>query len=588
LREGVGAGDAHRPRRRWLAAVLVFFCLPLFVNLGTADLDNDEAIYSFAVDRMVASGDWLVPRMIATADGPFLEKPPLKFWMVAAPIRADLLPADEFGLRFWDALFGAASFVYVFLIGAWLLNPLCGFISVLLLFAHAPLLFSHGLRSNTMDSALVLAYCGGVYHYLRWIAPFDVRATADERAHVRTTNGSRTRHVFAVALYFVLGFMTKFVAALFLPAILGLTALLVREHRRALARGWRTWALAAALAVVLIAPWFVFASLRFGSLFWQTIVGVHVYERFTSALDPGHLHPWHYYFGQVIDFWETGALILIGGGAGLIAGWTTRRYAPSALVLLIWLLPLLAISAVTSKLYHYAFPFLPPLALMGGYAAALVPAVAWAPFDRALDRAYAQAATRFPAAVRAAQGRAVRVGLVLAIAFCVVLAGGSLIFGRVELRLGNAELASAGVLRPGLAAFMFGVLLIPSRRFRRWFLLLLVGSFLPLQGYRDSLALLGEGSHPRRSVSECIRAVQAAGAQPAGMRVDEPVETISHSVFYYFDRIRPWRHGPGAGDLPALVRSTAALQQPVAMLGENMALTLPTPYAACGRVAGRP
>ena len=178
---------------------------------------------------MVASGDWLVPRMIATADGPFLEKPPLKFWMVAFPIRAGWLPADEFGLRFWDALFGAASFVYVFLIGAWLLNPLCGFISVLLLFAHAPLLFSHGLRSNTMDSALVLAYCGGIYHYLRWIAPFVVRTFERSSEGERTTNDksgfSRTLHVFAVALYFVLGFMTKFVAALFLPAILGLTAL---------------------------------------------------------------------------------------------------------------------------------------------------------------------------------------------------------------------------------------------------------------------------------------------------------------------------------------------------------------------------
>ena len=316
--------------------------------------------------------------------------------------------------------------------------------------------------------------------------------------------------------------MTKFVAALFLPAILGLTALLVREHRRALARGWRTWALAAAFAVVLIAPWFVFASVRFGSFFWQTIVGVHVYERFTSALDPGHLHPWHYYLGQLVDFWETGALILVGGGVGLIAGWTTRRYAPSAIVLVIWLLPLLVISAVTSKLYHYAFPFLPPLALMGGYAAAIVPAVGWAPFDRALDRAYARAATRFPAVARVAQGRAVRIVLALAIAFCVVLAVGGLIFGRVELTFGNAELSSAGVLRPGLAAFVLGVVLMPSRRFRRWLLLLLVGSFLPLQGYRDSLALLGAGPHPRRSVSACIRAVQAADSQPGGIRVDEP------------------------------------------------------------------
>ena len=138
------------------------------------------------------------------------------------------------------------------------------------------------------------------------------------------------------------------------------------------------------------------------------------------------------------------------GGCALIAGWTTRRYAPSAIVLVIWLvLPLLVISAVTSKLYHYAFPFLPPLALMGGYAAAIVPAVGWAPFDRALDRAYARAATRISrCACVVAQGRAVRVVLALAIAFCVVLAVGGLIFGRVELTFGNAELASAGVLRP--------------------------------------------------------------------------------------------------------------------------------------------
>jgi 4-amino-4-deoxy-L-arabinose transferase-like glycosyltransferase len=583
LREGIGAGDAHPTRRRWLAAVLVLFCLPLFINLGTSDLDNDEAIYSFAVDRMIAGGDWLVPRMIATADGPFLEKPPLKFWMVALPIRAGVLPADEFGLRFWDALFGAASFVYVFLIGAWFLNPICGFISVLLLFAHAPLLFSHGLRSNTMDSALVLAYCGGVYHYLRWTAPFVVRTFERSSEDTRTTNGSL--HPVAVALYFVLGFMTKFVAALFLPAILGLTALVAADQRRALARDWRSWALASALAIALIAPWFVFASSRFGGLFWQTIVGVHVYERFTSSLDPGHLHPWHYYFGQMVAFWETGALILIGAGAGLIAGWTARRYAPSALVLVFWLLPLVAISAVTSKLYHYAFPFLPPLALMGGYAAAIVPALGWAAFDRTLDRAYGYSASQFPVAFRLARSGAARVVLALAIAVCAALAVGGLLFGRVDFRLGPAGLTSAGVLRPGLAAFAFGVMLMPSRRFRRWLLVLLVGSFLPLQGYRDSLALLGAGEHPRRSVSECIGEVQAAGVQPGGIRVDEPVEAISHSVFYYFDRIRPWRHGPGADQLPALVKWTAALPQPFAALGEDMAATLPPPYAGCGSPA---
>jgi 4-amino-4-deoxy-L-arabinose transferase-like glycosyltransferase len=350
LREGVGAGGASRTSGRWLAAVLVFFCLPLFVNLGQSDLDNDEAIYSYAVDRMTATGDWLVPRMIATADGPFLEKPPLKFWLVALSQRAGLLPSNEFGLRFWDALFGALSFVYVFLIGSWLLGPACGFLAVLILFAHAPLVFSHGLRSNTMDAALVLAYCGGVYHYLAAVR-LKVRLDPDPaiaRAQSFVASGfSRTRDPFAVALYFVLGFMTKFVAILFLPLILASTTLFVPEHRRALARGWRTWMLAAFVAAALIAPWFAFAAGRFGQPFWHTIFGVHVYQRFTSVLDPGHLHPWHYYFSQMYAFWESGALVLIAAGIVLTAGWTARRYARWTVVLMVWaVLPLVVIGGL--------------------------------------------------------------------------------------------------------------------------------------------------------------------------------------------------------------------------------------------------
>ena len=167
-----------------------------------------------------------------------------------------------------------------------------------------------------------------------------------------------------------LGFMTKFVAALFLPMILGLTALVVTEHRRALARGWRTWALAAVTAIVLIAPWFVFASIRFGPVFWQTILlACTSTSGSPRSLDPGTCPP-------LALLSEPDVRILGIRCAGADDGRVRDRdrmdgaaLAPSVLVLVIWLvLPLAAISAVTSKLYHYAFPFLPALALMGAYS----------------------------------------------------------------------------------------------------------------------------------------------------------------------------------------------------------------------------
>ncbi len=42
--------------RPWLALVLVLFGLPLFLGLRSLDLETDEAIYSFAVDRILETG----------------------------------------------------------------------------------------------------------------------------------------------------------------------------------------------------------------------------------------------------------------------------------------------------------------------------------------------------------------------------------------------------------------------------------------------------------------------------------------------------------------------------------------------------
>jgi hypothetical protein len=61
--------------RPWLALVLALFCLPLFIGLGREDIRDDEAIYSFAVERVLETGDWLEPKSIPNETWAFLEKP---------------------------------------------------------------------------------------------------------------------------------------------------------------------------------------------------------------------------------------------------------------------------------------------------------------------------------------------------------------------------------------------------------------------------------------------------------------------------------------------------------------------------------
>ena len=344
------------PARLGLSVVLCLFCLPLFIGLSGWDLRNDEAIYSYATERILETGDWLTPRL-TPYDQPFLEKPPLKFWIVAAAIQAGLLPSNEFGLRFFDALFGAVAFVYVFYVGRVLAGALCGIVAVLILFTIDPLLFFHGLRENNMEAALVLTYCGGIYHFARWV---------EESARTR-----RSLHALAVGAYFTLGFMTKYVAVLFLPAVCAI-AFMWREGVLTRIRAqWREWIPAALVVLAATLPWFLYQAVHSGDLLWQTMFGQHVYVRFTAALDPRHLQPWHYYYSELwreLAFAGSLWISLIGLVMLVRNAWIGRPWL-ARLVLVWWIVPFALMALGTSKMIHYTYPFLPPIALGAGLAA---------------------------------------------------------------------------------------------------------------------------------------------------------------------------------------------------------------------------
>jgi len=528
-------------RGPWLALVVALFSLPLFVGLGRTDVGHDEAIYTFAVDRMLEIGDWLVPKSSPHEDEAFLEKPPLKFWIVAAPIRVGLLAHDEFGTRFWDALFGAVAFVYIFVIGVRLAGPVAGIVALLILFVHWPLLFEHGLRSNNMEAPLFLSYCGGIFHVLRWASAPDPR-------------GIR-RHAIATALFFVLGFMTKFVAAAFLPIVIGLVFVIVPETRARLLRDWRSWTAAGALAAALIAPWFIFATVRFGSYFWHVILAEHVVTRFRTYLNPAHVQPWSFYFTEMFArFTDSGSQWLVAAGlATLVVQTIRRRWLDGALVVAWFAVPLVLISFGTSKLYHYAYPFLPPLALAAGYLAALVIAVAPAPLTRILQWVHDALVARLPSMGRACGRPAVRATLLVVAIAAALVAAVSLLYGPIRLSVNELSLfKSSGVVRPGIVVLVCGFLAGVGKRASRAVVALLVASVMPLQAYRDQLPRLLIDEHPMRTATQCLARVEAdVPAASRGLYLDLPGQYISHPLYYYFRRIGPWNHTE-AGDLAAI------------------------------------
>ncbi|MGE5359197.1 MAG: ArnT family glycosyltransferase [Bacteroidales bacterium] len=536
----------------WPAVVVALFCVPLFVGLGATDLDNDESGYSFAVEVMVRNGDWLTPKSSPFEDQPFLEKPPLKFWIVAAPIRLGLLPDNEFGLRFADALMGSLAFLYVFGIGRRLGGVVCGLAAVLVLFTHTPLLYQHGLRSNNMEAPVVLAYCGGVYHFLRWRA-------SDRPA-------GRARHILAIALFFVLGFMTKFVAASFLPLILALMVLAGRADRARFLRDWKFWLGSAGVAILLIAPWFLYQYHQFGTEVWRVMFGAHVYRRFTSNLDPGHVKPWHYYVSMLFAELRQAQVLVVTLVGGLLLAWRTwrRRWPEGALVLLWFALPVAIISTGTSKLYHYAYPFIPPLALCAGYGAAqILAALRTIATDwlRGVDRT-ARALVRRAITWRWAEW--VLVGV--AVLACGV-AVGTWVQGRLTIHVGDVLLMrNHTVVRPvivGLVALALAGRLVTCLRAAMPLALLLV---LPVGAYRANVALASQEDHPVRTLGACLQPIAARHAtdDPRGLGVYIEDDLAAQAFHYYLRGLGRWfrRDAASASDttiytalyVPALMR----------------------------------
>ncbi|HEX4347189.1 MAG TPA: hypothetical protein VHZ73_06430 [Vicinamibacterales bacterium] len=591
--------------RPWLAVVLALFSLPLFVGLGRKDIRGDEAGHTFSVERILEIGDWMAPKSSPSENAVFLEKPPLKFWLVAAPIKLGLLPHDEFGFRFWDALFGGLAFLYVFAIGTRLAGPLCGAVGVLICFVHGPLLFEHGLRGNNMEAALLLCYCGGLYHYMLAMATEDRRRKA--------------QHASVVALYFVLGFMVKDVAALFMPATAFVTSMVFGDWRRKLIRDWAIWGMASALALALIAPWFLYTWHRFGNELWSIMFGAHVYTRLTSFLDPTHLHPWYFYFTSMyLELSNSDSFYIVAIGlVALLVETIRRRWVEGGLVLLWFAFPLVMISIGTSKLYHYAYPYVPPAALGGGFLVGWIYMLVPKPIEQGMRLAGGYVAQWIPRVKRACEHGAVRTTILGLAVLAIGIAALSLVHGPVRIDIGKVELfKSSGVVRPCVLVILAGILTGAVPSMSRATVLLVVASLLPITPYRDTLAALNVGEHPMHTARDCV---QQVNAQPSaatyaarGLYVDGLMDGFGHEHYLYFRKIRPWTIAPKAApeslskylydpaemrpslvldsvyqtflrEPDSLVKNGGALP-PMVSFGD-VVLLLPGPYAVCSSEA---
>ncbi len=342
--------------RAWRDVLLLAVLLAVFFGFelgGRALWHPDEGRYSEIPRAMVASGDYVTPRLNGVK---YFEKPALFYWMQAGSIK--LFGVNEWALRLWPALLGLLGCLAVYGAGRKLYGRRAGLIAAAVL-ATSPLYYLLA-RIITLDMAVSVLLSGALLGFL---------------LGVREPPG-RTRSLYLYAFYALcaLATLTKGLIGIVIPAmVIGAWIVLLWDWRLLRAIHLPTGLL---LFLAIAAPWHVLAAQanpEFAQFYF-------IHEHFQRYLTTVHMRyqPW-WFFAPVLVL---GMLPWIGlvfpALRAAWPGWRARHEQREEIFLLLWIgLVFAFFSASGSKLIPYILPMLPPLALLlGRYLAHAGPAPA--------------------------------------------------------------------------------------------------------------------------------------------------------------------------------------------------------------------
>jgi 4-amino-4-deoxy-L-arabinose transferase-like glycosyltransferase len=325
------------------AAFLLIFAFAWFANLGQRDLFNtDEGRYAEISREMVASGDWLTPRL----DGlKYFEKPPLQYWATAAAFEA--FGQSAWSARLWTALTGFLGVLFTAYAAARLFGAQAG--------RAAGLILGGSLMWVIMGHASSLDM--GVSFFLSVAVSAFALAQRDG-----APPGGRLRWMLVGWAACALATLSKGLIGIVLPA--GAVALYVLWQR-----DWRLLArleLGAGLALFLAiaAPWFVLVSLKnheFARFFF-------VHEHFERFLNKGHgrFQPWWYFLPLLALGLVPWTLALPGALGSAARRRPLLAFQPQRFLLAWSVLVFVFFSISDSKLFGYILPIFPALAMLLG------------------------------------------------------------------------------------------------------------------------------------------------------------------------------------------------------------------------------
>jgi 4-amino-4-deoxy-L-arabinose transferase-like glycosyltransferase len=344
----------HTGMRRW--AWLLLPALLLVLAAWRPLALPDEGRYAEVGRWMLASGDWLTPRL----DGvPFFHKPPLLYWLEAAAMQ--LLGVTPWAARLVVALHACLMW-----------GVMCACVRH---FAGA----ATARRAAWMLGSSLAFLVGGQYvnHDMVVASWMSVAIWCFARAMLHP-DGVHAQWARAGFVACALGVLSKGLIGLLLPGfVLTLWVLWTWQWRKVWALPWVSGVL---LLVAVALPWFVLAAREHPDML-AYMFGKHQFGRYTATTF-NNARPWWFYgvavvvllfpwvFFALADGWQrVRAAVQQRGLRQTVAASPAASdvRAPTHWVALcwIWILAILGFFSIpNSKLIGYALPVIPPLAVL--------------------------------------------------------------------------------------------------------------------------------------------------------------------------------------------------------------------------------
>lgn len=342
----------HRPLAILIALLAIFIALN---DLGYRKLANpDEGRYSEISREMVASGDFVTPRLNGLK---YFEKPPLQYW--ASAISFKLFGESELTARLYTALCGLGCVLLIAYTGKRVFDEETGMLAGLVMLS-APY-FTAMSEIITLDMGLTF-----------WVSLAVSSLLISQHA---ATDSSRRRWLWLAWAGMAAAVLSKGLIGIVFPATAILIYCVSQRNFRLLAK--LEWLAGPIIFLLITAPWFALVSIRNPEFPQFFFIHEH-FERFTSTVHRRTQPGWFFIPILFAGFLPWAVALIpacmhgwrrpahLSGGSGAHSFSQSQTFAPLKFVLIYSAFLLLFFSSSGSKLPGYISPLFPVLALVIG------------------------------------------------------------------------------------------------------------------------------------------------------------------------------------------------------------------------------